>query len=451
MEHFRVRTLTELDSNSIVKAAGGCRAHLDADARDRPGADYLLGEAVLELKSLNDEGLAKPERQAKLAALFRSCQPERPVIVLDRFALPVASRCEYDRILETPIKTAISKANKQLKQSRAEHPSATASILVVINNGYTALNHNDLVRMTAHRVRQDTSEIDGVVVGGCYFHSDTYDSYFLWPIDYVPVNIGRPFESYERLRSAWNDFADDFMTQVVLGKIPPDKVRGPVIDTQFDVDGIAYVKPAPPMGSKSEFFRHGRPRKDSSGLEHCPIVACTFPDMTREEWLRFRASIPLSDWDCRTFEDWMRERAEHAALSQPLKPFVPMLVTHDDWVKWAASTEERPTIGSVARYAKELFELQVRALFATSRERISSGLVPARYVLVVTEVIGQDRANDVSHIAVVREQPYGEPVILEVVANARIFHEHALMLGCAYALSKGVEVVLWQKHLEYAW
>ena len=147
----------------------------------------------------------------------------------------------------------------------------------------------------------------------------------------------------------------------------------------------------------------------------------------------------------------MRERAECAAHPQPLKPFVPMVVTHQGWIEWIPTVNEEPTIASVARFASDLFEQRVRALFASSRERHLPDLVPSTYVLVATEVIGQDRANDISHIALIRERPYADPVILELETNARIFHEHALMLGCAYAVREGVETVLWQKHLEYAW
>jgi len=451
MENFRVRPLTKADFNTMIEAAGGGRAHPHADARGKPGADYLLSEAVIELKSLDDEGLAKPERQAKLAALFRSHQPDRPVIVLDRSALPDEAQRDYDRILEGPVKSAVSKASKQLKQSKIEHPSATASILVVINNGYTGLDHASLLRMVARRTRLDTSEIDGIVVAGCYFYSDTFDSCFSWPIDYVPINVARPFKSYEACRKAWNQFAERFMTKVVCGEMPPDTIKGPVIDIQFDVDGVTYVKPAPPMGKDSEFFARGRPRKDSTGLKHCSAVARTFPDMSREAWQQFRAAIPTSDWYCASYEDWMRERAEWSANGSTTEPFVPITVTHVGWLEWVALSGESPTFLSVARYANGLFECRVRAVFDSSRERTRTGVVPSRYVLVSTEVIGQDQANDVSHIAVAAEQPCGEPRIRKLATNTRIFHEHALMLGCAYAVAEGVDMVLWQKHLQYAW
>lgn len=254
MDHFRIRPLSEPDIDQVFAKAGGCRVHLDVDRRAKRGADYILGNALIELKALDDEGLEKPERQAKLAALFRKQEPERPVIILDRERLPKTARRDYDYILGGPIKTLVSSARKQLKQSRTEIPSATSSILFVINNGYTALNHDQLLRMVAHRVRNDTREIDGVVVGGCYYYSDAFDSFFLWPIEYVPLELRARFEAFSNLREAWNNFANQFMTDLMQGKVEAGAIKGPVVDTQFEVDGITLVKPAPPMGEQSQFY-----------------------------------------------------------------------------------------------------------------------------------------------------------------------------------------------------
>src|SRR5574337_1163246 len=104
MDHFRLRPISEPDIDQVVEAAGGKRAHPDADRREQIGADYVLGNCVIELKALDDEGLAKPERQAKLAALFRPFNADKPVVVLDRDSLPPPEQRNFDRILEGPIK-----------------------------------------------------------------------------------------------------------------------------------------------------------------------------------------------------------------------------------------------------------------------------------------------------------------------------------------------------------
>ena len=451
MDSLRITPLTEDAVDALIEAAGGGRAHTDADRRSKRGADYLLGEAIIELKILEDDGLEKPERQAKLAALFRQSEPTQPVIVLARENLSDKAQRDYDRILEGPIKTAVRSARSQLRQSRSEHPDATTSILFVINNGYTALDHETLVQLVAHRVRNDTSEIDGVVVAGCYYYSDAFDSHFLWPIDYVPINLNNNFTSFNRLREAWNDEATRFMT-MLMQRPMPDATKGPVVDSQFDVDGITYVKPAPPMGRKSEFYIKGRPRKNSTGLEHCPSVATTFPDMTRGEWTLFRAALPDSTSLKNTYEDWLVSRVTAASESDaPLKPFVKVLVTHDGWKKWCQDHTAPSDFSSVRAYANELFETKVREIISSARERTSHSLLPPCYILVATEEIGQDRANDVSHIAIVREMPNSDPIVRELIVDVRIFHEHALALAAAYAVAEGVNFVMWQKNLRYSW
>ena len=372
-------------------------------------------------------------------------------MVLDRRRLPSHAQRQYDRIIEGPIKTALSTARKQLKQSRVEFPDTSVSILFILNNGYTALDHDALVRLVAHRVRNDTKEIDGIVCAGCYFYSDTFDSYFLWPITYVPINLSRAFVSYENLREAWNGFAGRFMTAMIRGQIGQSAIKGPVIDTQFDVDGVTYVKPAPPMGEKSEFFVKGRPRNDSSGIEHCPAVAITFPDMTFGEWVKFRKALPYESGLFDNYEDWQAFRIEAVAAGMGLKPFVGVSIISREWQVWRKNRQAIKAMSSIQDYANEIFNKKVRSVMACARERSRSSIIPPRYIFAVTEEIGQDRANDLSHIALIREAPGSTPNVRELITDARIFHEHALVLACAYAVAEGVDYVLWQKEQRYAW
>ena len=450
--NFRIRPLSEADIDAVIKAAGGDRAHPDADRRETPSADYILVEALIELKLLDDEGLAKPERQEKLAALFRDYGHVQPVVVLDRELLPAEAQRHYDRILEGPIKSAVAKSRKQLRQSRADHPSVSTSVLLVVNNGYTALDHDALLRMVAHRARNDTEAIDGVVVGGCYFYSDSFDSYFLWPLEYLPINVGRPFVSFERLKNAWNTFAERFMTSVMLEEMSPNSlIKGPTIDTQFDLDGHTYVKPTPPIGTQSVFFQNGRPRKNSTGITKCPPVAVTFPDMNMHEWSRFHATFRIVSRPFDDYEHWGEERAMAKASGSTIKPFVPIDVTYDAWEEWCKKESVAKDGSSVFDYANAVFETRVRAIIQSARERTSDSFRPSRYILAITEEIGQDKANDLAHIALTREIPHSDPRVHEIVVNARIFHEHAIAVASAYAVADGVEFVLWEKNLTYAW
>jgi hypothetical protein len=451
METIRIRPLTEPDFDEIITAAGGKRAHLDTDRRDRQGADYQLNEAVIELKMLDEEGLYKPTRQAKLATLFRNDESVRPVIVLDRDRLSAAAQQEYDRILEGPIKTVVQKAKQQLKQSRAEIPSAMCSVLIVVNNGYTALDHEALSLLVTRRVRQDTTAVDGVIVTGCYFYGDGFDYYLHAPFEYLSINLADPFLSFDELQKAWCDWSEQFATATVQGKLQGDLNKGPLIDKQFEHDGVTFILPAPSMGKASEFYATGRPRQDTTGLERCPPVATTFPDLNKQEWTVFREALPAETGLCETFEAWRLKRDRAVKSGAALCPFAPVSVTFQAWDLWCTEQRIERSLVAVREYANTLFEEHLRSILASAREVLPDSIVPERYILAVTEEIGQDKANDVSHIAVVQESISGAAAHRLLVENARIFHEHALVLGSSYAVIAGLEFVFWAKDLTYAW
>ncbi len=449
MDHFRLRPLSEPDIDQVIEGAGGMRAHTDADRREQIGADYVLGNCVIELKALDDEGLAKPERQAKLAALFGPLHPTRPVVVLDRESLPSSKQRDFDRILEGPIKTAISKAKKQLKQSRLEHVATTTSIIWFVNNGYTALDHDALLKLVTHRVRNDTNEVDGVIVSGCYFHSDSFDSFFLWPFEYVPINLGKPFSDHNKLLRAWQDLATRQMT--VLMQQPPGKqdIKGPVVDTQFAIDRITYVKPAPPIGGRSDFFRHGRPRINSTGITTSPQVGLVYGDLSLGEWTKFKENLPDARWLGVSYEDWKLKRADAARQATNRKVFTLISVSWNAWLSWADQTESHHLTSH--HYATQIFQEKINALLVEAKDIDKETVLPNRYMLIITEEIGQDKGNDISHAAIVTEHPDGTQDFYEIFYDQRMFHEYAITLGCAHAVAQGVQVVRWRKDRTYAW
>lgn len=451
METFRVQPISENAVDEIMTRAGGSRAHADADRRDKPGADYVLGDALIELKALDDEGVSKPARQRKLADLFRKYGDTRPVVVVDRNRLPEEGQREFDRILDRPINGIVKKARSQLLQSRSEIEHTACSILMVLNNGYTALDHDALVELVAHRARQDTQEIDGVVVGGCYHHGDGFDSIFLWPLDYIPINANSPFRSFEALKQAWHGHAERTMTALIRGETTLTAGKGPVVDSQFDVDGITYVKPAPPMGAKSEFYVRGRPRKGGYDGTNLPPVALTFPDMSGSEWRKFHEELPSDPVLCGSFREWRKDRQHGIEAGSPLKPFIPVQVTRNGWAQWCEDHQLPRNGRTVRQYANELFSGRLRALLQAARERRSNSVVPRRYVLVITEEIGQVQTNDLIRIGLVEAGVPDDLLIRELLPSTRTFHEHGLALAGAYALSEGVDCVMWQKDKRYSW
>jgi len=293
----RIQPLTETSITALIEKAGGRRAHEDQDRRAEKNADYRLGTSIIELKLLDDEGLTKPERQEKIASLFAASQPGRPVVIIDPSILTSDGRREYTKIMQGPIQGAVRSARKQLKQSRCEDAEAQTSILFVINNGFSALSHEELKEHVVRRAKNDTDEIDGVVVAGCYLHGDGFDTVALWPITYEQIKPGRPFPEFETLRMAWNELSNRHMTDFVQGKHGQNAVKKTQQDIVFDVGGLTFVKPATPLGKKSDFYGARRPRFNEVGFDNVKHVAITVPAMSSVEYRRIRAAM-LTTRDC---------------------------------------------------------------------------------------------------------------------------------------------------------
>jgi len=446
----RIRPLTEEICNEIIESAGGRRAHTDHDKRQNRSADYILGDSVIELKILEDEGLNKSGRQRKLAEIFTALDPDRPVYVLDRDQLDLSGQRAYDRAMESPIKGAVKSAKGQLVQTRSEFPDTKRSILLLVNSGNTALDQDEIRELVGRRARNDTDDIDGVVVAGAYLHSDGFDTVALWPIHYVPVRLDQTFPEYDALHDAFHSYAERAMTEAIRDGLSKELTKGPVLDTGFDLNGKTFVKPAPPLGQSSDFYINGRPRLNSAG-DDFPPVGLVIPELDRAEWNRFRDFMPDDVSLGERYEDWLTHRERALREGTMLKPTVAITVTLDSWIASLDGATPPRRFGAVRLYATTLFQQAVNAVLEASRSVENTKIVPSRFVLVTTEVIGQDQANDVSHILLVESQAGDEPRITTLVRNARIRFQYAGALGASYAVKHGVSSLQWQKDKTYAW
>ena len=127
MDYVKIRAITEADFDEVVIVAGGTRIPEDSSA------DYLLNEAVIELKFIEEEGLEKESRRRKVADIFRKQQPNVPVVVVDEKTLnPDASR-DYYNAVSGPIKTHVKKAASQLDATRLRINPQLIRVLVLVN------------------------------------------------------------------------------------------------------------------------------------------------------------------------------------------------------------------------------------------------------------------------------------------------------------------------------
>jgi hypothetical protein len=451
LDYIRINRLKETDVDEVVLSAGGARLICDGPNKP-PNADYILNEAIVELKLVEEEGLKKSERRGKIAELFKLTQPSRPLVVIDPRVLTPEDNRRYYNLLARPIQTAIRKAAAQLDETEKNTHCDATKVLLIINNGYSALSPEEFNSMVAKSLRHDTTKVDHAIVGGIYYYSDTFDSYVISHFEHVPVNVAKPFPSYNALLDSWNQWLQKFMTSMVIRKSVDLTGKFPVVDLWFEVDGIEYLKPAPRMGTPSKFWSNGkRPRTNSTGITKCPPVATCFPKLTEGEWQRFCSVFSDKKKLKSSYPEWLKSaRESQVEADEPLRPFVQVPVTIEGFTQWANLAKRKATFDSLCKYSVEVFQELIQAVLGDAKDISTVSVLPTTYVLLIVDEIGQDKANDISSIYAVSSLP-GFERETPLIENKKIFFEHSLGLAAAYAIRDETPFIFYELDQTYRW
>jgi hypothetical protein len=438
VESIRIKNISETDFDGIVHAAGGARIASEGSA------DYRLGEAVVELKLIQEEGFEKASRQEKLARLFRTQQPNSPVVVLDPKTLDAAKSRRYYNIVEGPIKTLVKKADKQLQTTAQRFTPEPTRVLVIINLGYTALDPDEFQSVCLKCVHNDTNKIDFLVCGGIYFHSDKFDNYLFARFEPIAVNLARPFPSYDPLANAWGSFVEGVATSMIREKVPPEKGRLPVIDLSFDMDGVRYVKPAP--GVPSNFYPSGHaPRENTSGIEKCPPVARVLPGLKHHDWEQFRQALANTHSLKNSYPDYLAFLKQvDSEESEAIKPIVPFPITFADFSAHASGALQDCRFSDLCAFATARFDEAIRAIIDRTKDMQHTVVLPLEYLLVTIQQIGSDEVNDLASLYHVRDTP-GFQRTETIFENERLFLHYAIVLAASYAVKRHLDWVLYSR------
>ena len=228
---------------------------------------------------------------------------------------------------------------------------------------------------------------------------------------------------------------------------PPDRL--PVLEMDFEVDGVKFVKPAPPMGKPSKFWVNGRPRENSTGLTECPPVGIIFPKLNKENWEKFREKECYDAVFKGTYREWLDYVAEkRAENNDELRPFIEIEVTYDEFCK--TSDENEAYFICLCECATEVFQKRITDVIKAAKDQAKMEIILPEYILLVVEEIGQDKANDLSSIYYAK-QFLGQQRMDVVLENKQLFFEHGLALAAAYAISLGVSSVMYRRDQRYMW
>jgi len=451
MNPLRINKLAESDFDSIVFDAGGKRFAPEV-TEDGYFADYILNEAILELKLIGEEGILKENRKRKIADIFRENQPNKPTVVLDPTLLSTNESRKYYSLIKQPIQTAVKKASKQLIDTEKRLDSSFTKVLIIMNDGYSALDNNEFVKVVSTSVRNDTSNIDYIIVGGIYFYSDGYDSYFFPKFESIPININHKFPSFQKLHDSWKSWEDKYMTAVVQGQLCKTKSRLPVADIHYNIDGIDYVKPPPPMGKTSSFWPSGiRPRENTTGIDSCPPVAICFPKLSMNAWADFRNKLGDLNELQDTYQEWIAyAKNKEESEGTDLQPFIPIEIDINGFNDWWHSSSRNISFYDLCRYATKLFEEKVRLLISAAIDKNKTAIVYPLHIYLLTEEIGQNRALDISSIYKIQNLA-NSTIEKCIIKNKKIFYEYAIALAASYAIKYGIELVVYERDETYKW
>ena len=231
--------LSEAFVDRLVTAAGGRRLTDQERNHDKTrNADYRLDDYIIELKDIQEEGMEKPERQAKLAALFRPYFPNETEILIDPSVLSSEDVQTFATVMGGPVKNAIKSAAEQIKATKAHLGLLNLrGGLIVLNSGYYSLPSEVFEQLVIHYARKETNQIEAVV---CIMGSISTDGFNTWVnTSFYPPQGGLPVE--ERLGKCFSSTVDELMTDWSRnGFLPTDKSAPIPVPVAFEQDGVTY-------------------------------------------------------------------------------------------------------------------------------------------------------------------------------------------------------------------
>ena len=243
---FPIPRLTEPFIDEIVRRVGGRRfTEVYSPPSGMANPDYVFPGFLAEAKILEEEGLAKNARQAKLAKILSGSGEKFAQEDFYDAASPKLKRQIEDLLLE-PIQGAIKKASKQFKAARALPLFGTFStVLIAVNSGYSSLPPDLFKALVLRCCRQDTSQIDLSVCLSVHHHQGDFDSYVFFTKEAIHIHDQVSWDIEKRFIATADTCFEEAMTMMMCDQLNQDvwaQHLAPVEDILFEGDGISYVR-----------------------------------------------------------------------------------------------------------------------------------------------------------------------------------------------------------------
>lgn len=247
---FPIPRITESFVDSIAQDLGW-RRYLEAHTptEGRLNADYLANNAIIELKIMEEEGLDKESRQAKLAKLFSQVHPNASQIDVTFENVPASITREVQAIVSMPIQSAVKKASRQIAHSTEDlGRDNDDGVLLIVNNGYSYLNAENFERLVVQRCRNDSNHIDYAFCVTVDYHQGDFDSYIFLTARCHTIRGEATWDLADAVADRFQARFNDAMGQMISDQMNPEFWRNrlpPVTDILFEKDGVKYIRKAP--------------------------------------------------------------------------------------------------------------------------------------------------------------------------------------------------------------
>lgn len=438
MDYLNFFPFTEEDFDDIITSAGGRRYTNDPKIRE-PNCDYVLDKAVIELKMIEEEPIGKKEKQDKFVRLF--APPRAETVILQPTQ---ENQYEYYKLLSSPIENQLKKASKQLKKS-SEKTNAKLKIAIIMNNGLYMTNNDEFKKIAIERAKNNTSGIDILIVCGIYYFSDTFDMNVIFYFEDIQIRqteIKYSKVIFEKLLKAWNEKVDHYMTEQIVNQNMKNRRKEPIKDLFFERNGIRYIKPHPQWGKKSDFWKQGRPRRDTTKESDLPI-SYIVPVFDEDVYQYLKRNMVNNSILQNSLDDY-NERIKEGRFGAKNKITIMVKIKLDfNDLKKLPKNFNIIDVQNIINEKYELIYKQIKDQITENQNSFDCN----NFILVEVQEIGIDKANDIafiSHIINNKRQEY-------LIDGIRMKYEYAIASAISLCIIMKAKKVYVIRNEDFKW
>jgi hypothetical protein len=219
----------------VIIDAGGRRLTESEKANSEElNADFIIGDFVIELKSLMEEGFDKDERRKKISNLFSKYYSTSEPIFIDPTILDSSDQRLYTSILSSPVEKKISKAHKQVIETRKRISPNLKIGLIYLNSGYLSFPHDSFNSEVNRYINKNCHHFDDIITLSISAQTNGFDLY----VEFFSDPQKSSNKETKMILDSWNKNAEEIMTKLVRGEIKD--LAKPQKPVSFSDSGIDF-------------------------------------------------------------------------------------------------------------------------------------------------------------------------------------------------------------------